>query len=399
MTRFLSLLIFLLVGVAVVGGWHGYLWLRLVRDPAWPPGWQRGLSWALILLGLSMPAAMLLSRFAPPPLAKISSWVAFSWMGIAFLLFVFVGLGDLLTLLLCLLPMPGAAPERMLADPARRLFFARTLAAGSVTLGLGLSGLALREALGKVQIKRVEVPLRDLPSSLDGLKVVQLSDIHVGSMIGKPFIEEIVAQSNALEPDLLVITGDLVDGSVARLKEAVAPLAGLRARYGVYFVTGNHEYYSGAEEWIAHLPSLGIQVLENRHVSIGPATGAGLDLAGISDPTGARMGPAAPSLEKALQNRDPSRALLLLAHQPRAVDEAVKHKVGLMLSGHTHGGQIWPFGMLVALNQPYVAGLHRREDTMVYVNRGTAYWGPPMRLGAPPEITFLSLRSEDFAST
>jgi len=181
---------------------------------------------------------------------------------------------------------------------------------------------------------------------------------------------------------LVAITGDLVDGSVHELREHVAPLASLKPPRGMYFVTGNHEYYSGVEDWYAHLPTLGVRPLRNECVEVAP----GLLLAGIEDPTGS------PDLPRALAGRDPAKALVLLAHQPRQFAEAARHEVPLTLSGHTHGGQIWPFSWLVALAQPYLAGLHRKGESQLYVSRGTGFWGPPMRVFAPAEITLLRLQ-------
>src|SRR5262249_19545378 len=175
-----------------------------------------------------------------------------------------------------------------------------------------------------------------------------------------------------------------VDGSVSELGNAVAPLADLKSRHGVYFVTGNHEFYSGAESWCGELARLGVRVLRNEHVSIGGD--AGFDLAGIDDPAAHRFGGGS-DVARAVQGRDASRELVLLAHQPRAAFEADRHGVGLQLSGHTHGGQIWPWKYFVYLQQPIVAGLARARDTWIYVSCGTGYWGPPMRLAAPPEIT------------
>jgi len=192
-----------------------------------------------------------------------------------------------------------------------------------------------------------------------------------------------------------VITGDLVDASVARLGPALAPLAKLDARCGVAFVTGNHEYYSGAREWVDFLRSRGIRVLLNQRIEIGDGdpAGATFDLAGIPDPGGARLGADhRPDVGRALAGRDPDRGLVLLAHQPRQIELAKGHGVGLQLSGHTHGGQLWPFGALVALTQPWIAGLHRADDgTAIYVSRGTGFWGPPMRVGNPAEIASIVL--------
>ncbi|MEK6609137.1 MAG: metallophosphoesterase, partial [Myxococcota bacterium] len=226
-----------------------------------------------------------------------------------------------------------------------------------------------------------------------GLTIVQLTDLHVGPTLGRAFVAEVVTRTNALTPDLVAITGDLVDGSPERLQDAVAPLAELRARHGVYFVTGNHEYYSGADAWLPALARLGIRTLRNERVTIG-AGAAAFDLAGVDDFTALGMADGhGPDLPRALAGRDPSRAVVLLAHQPRAVHEAARLGVDLQLSGHTHGGQIWPFRWIVRLAQPFVAGLHRVGATQIYVSRGTGFWGPPMRLCEPAEISRIVLQA------
>jgi predicted MPP superfamily phosphohydrolase len=217
----------------------------------------------------------------------------------------------------------------------------------------------------------------------------------VGPTIGRDFIEQIVSRTNALAPDLVAITGDLVDGSVGHLAHAIEPLTALRAPHGVFFVTGNHEYFSDAEAWMNELNRLGIRVLRNERVSIGNGSSS-FDLAGVEDRSSERYGGLAPrdALARALAGRDAARELVLLAHQPRTLLDAEPFGVGLQLSGHTHGGQIWPFNFVVQLQQPYVAGLHRRGAAQIYVSRGTGYWGPPMRLGAPAEITEILLESD-----
>ena len=290
-----------------------------------------------------------------------------------FLLAAFFGFADLGRLL----ARPFLQP-----DPARRLFLARALAAAVGGVAAGLTTAGIKSALGPTQINELDIQLRGLPQALAGFKLVQISDVHVGPLLRKDWLAHVVGRIRELSPDMVVITGDLVDGSVRELREQVAPLATLQAPHGVYFVTGNHDHYSGAEEWYAHLPTLGVRPLRNQRVEVAP----GLDLAGIEDPTGS------PDLLRALAGRDPAKALILLAHQPRQFAEAARHEVPLTLSGHTHGGQIWPFTWLVALAQPYVAGLHRRGASQLYVSRGTGFWGPPMRIGAPAEITLLKLQ-------
>ncbi len=249
----------------------------------------------------------------------------------------------------------------------------------------------IRTALGRWRVETVRVPVANLPASLEGFTIVQVTDIHVGPTIGRAFVDAMVRAVNDLRPDAVAITGDLVDGSVASLGEHVAPLAGLRARHGVFFVTGHHEYYSGVDEWLAELGRLGVRVLANERVTLGGADGA-IDLAGVHDWSGRRHpGPHKPDLAKALAGRDPARPVVLLAHQPKQAREAAAHGVALVLSGHTHGGQIWPWTKLVALDQPILAGLHRVRETHIYVSEGTGYWGPPMRLGTRAEISKLVL--------
>jgi predicted MPP superfamily phosphohydrolase len=245
-----------------------------------------------------------------------------------------------------------------------------------------------------VTVRRVEVKLRRLDPRQDGTTIVQITDLHVGPTIRRPAVADIVARSNALSPDIVAITGDLVDGTVAELREAVSSLAELRAKQGVFFVTGNHEYFSGVGPWMAELARLGIRVLRNERVSI-ERGGAAFDLAGVDDRSAARYGDGhGENLGAALAGRDRTRPVVLLAHQPRTVLDAAALDVDLQLSGHTHGGQIWPFGALVRLQQRFLAGLSRHGNTLIYVSCGTGYWGPPMRLGAPAEITQIVLGCE-----
>ena len=372
-------LMFLAIVLLVVGGMHFFLWARLFRDPAWPAPWRRVGRVLLGTLGLALPLSLLAARALPRAIATPLAWVVFIWMGAAFVLFVLLSLGEVARVAAGLL---GALP-----DPRRRQWFARALAAATGVGGVALTALSVRTALAALTVRAVRIPLAALPPTMEGYTLVQLTDIHVGPTIDRRFIVELVARVNALRADAVVITGDLVDGSVASLGEHVAPLAELRARHGVFFVTGNHEYYSGVDEWLVELTRHGVRVLRNERVTLGDDA-ASIDLAGVDDWSAKRFGGGhGADLPKALRGRDPTRALVLLAHQPKAVAEAAAHGVGLVLSGHTHGGQLWPFGYVVALDQPIVAGLHRVRDTWAYVSEGTGYWGPPMRLGTRAEIT------------
>jgi predicted MPP superfamily phosphohydrolase len=386
MPRFL---IFVAVVLTIISGVHWYLWARFVRDTRLPSPWSKVATAALVLLAVGMPLALVLAR---GPAGGSVAWPAFIWMGTMFLLFVGTVAVDLARVGAAL-ARRARGGEPHVADPGRRTALARLAASTLTVTSVGLAVAAVRAARGPIAVRPVDVALARLPARHDGFRMVQLTDVHVGTTIGRDFVADVVRRTNALEPDLIAITGDLVDGTPEQLRDGVAPLAELKARHGVFFVTGNHEYFSGVGAWLEALPRLGMRVLRNERVSIGEGADA-FDLAGVDDHSAARYGGLEPdaALAAALAGRDPSRELVLLAHQPRAFAGAALRGVGLQLSGHTHGGQIWPFGYLVHLAQPFVAGLHRRGASQIYVSRGTGYWGPPMRLGAPAEITLLTLR-------
>lgn len=259
----------------------------------------------------------------------------------------------------------------------------------AVVLVISVAGFFNARKLARVV--RVEIPLRNLPARLHGFRIVQISDIHVGPTIKQGYLSRIVNQVNALEADLVAITGDLVDGRVHELSQHTQPLAQLNARHGSFFVTGNHEYYSGALEWIQELERLGIRVLLNEHVQL-THDSATLVLGGITDYSAeAFYGHHRSDPQAAIAGAPADAPKILLAHQPRSAQAAEAAGFDLQLSGHTHGGQFWPWKYFVPLQQPYVAGLHRLEDLWIYVSRGTGYWGPPNRFGSPSEITCLTL--------
>ena len=382
MTRYLPVIAFVAVALLILAGMHYYVWVRLVRDPQLPSGVARLSTVALATMAVLLPLTLILSRLRDAP--RVLVWISFLWMGIVFLLFAFLAIGDAGRAV-------GWAARKLSSaaapvDPERRIFLARAFAVTVGSVVAGLSVVGVRSALAGVRIKDVPIGIAGLPRALAGLRIVQITDLHIGPLLRKEWVEGVVERVRALKPDVVAITGDLVDGTVDELREHVAPLARLaEAPRGVYFSTGNHEYYSGVDEWLEHLPSLGIRPLSNERVQVAP----GLDIAGIHDPTG--RGRYAPDLTRALEGRDARTPVVLLAHQPRQFREAARSGVALTLSGHTHGGQIWPFSWFVALVQPYIAGLHRRGDAQLYVSRGTGFWGPPMRVFAPAEIAVLRL--------
>jgi predicted MPP superfamily phosphohydrolase len=385
---------FLLVAMSIVGAAHLYVWLRLVHDPAWPTLGYALASAFLFLAWASIPFTLSWARRLSPPWATIVAWPGYAWLGSIFLLLVSVLAVDLVRGVVALASWAVGSANAVSGSVVAggELERARSWAQAAALLGavLVLSALYFGR---RVIVRRVAVPLARLPLGMHGTTIVQLSDVHIGPTIGKRFLNSVVDRVNALEPDVIAITGDLVDGSVPRLAPHVAPLARLRARHGVFFVTGNHEYYSGAEEWCAHLTALGVRVLRNERVSIGSGADS-YDLAGVDDFAGRHFGKGrGANLGQALAGRDDRREVVLLAHQPRAVVEAEAAGVGLQISGHTHGGQIWPFNYFVRFQQPVTSGLQRFGRSLIYVSNGTGYWGPPMRLGSPAEITQLVLEA------
>ncbi len=380
------LVAFLAVALSIFGGLHAYLWIRLVRDVALPAPWHRIATIALALLAISGPIMLFASRQLPERIARMLSTAAFSWMGVGFLLVVLLASFDVLRLILA--AGIWSFGQESAFDASRRLFLSRVMAGTAGAAGAALGAVALRNGLGDIEVREVPIQLARLPRELSGLTIVQLTDLHIGSTAGGAFVQQIIEKTQALRPDIVCITGDLVDGSVERLGPLVAPLATLRSRYGTFFITGNHEYYSGADAWLAELSRIGIRTLRNERVSIGDA--ASFDLAGVDDWM-ANIPGHGPNLARALAGRATDRELVLLAHQPKQIHEAAQMGVGLQLSGHTHGGQIAPFGALVALTQPFIAGHHHVGSTQIYVSCGTGTWGPPMRLGAPAELTKLVL--------
>lgn len=374
----------LTVMVTLTVGTHYYLWARLVRDPALPAPYRTIATIALVLLAISMPLTMLVLRALSRDAIKPLAWTAFVWMGSMFLLLLSTAGLDIVRKVIATVSSDWAT------DPGRRLLLSRATAAVAALAGGALSISSLAAVAKGTGVKPVRVALSKLPAHLSGYKIVQLTDVHIGPTLDRAFLQRVVASVNAQHPDMVVITGDLVDGSVANLGEHVRPLSELRARDGVFFVTGNHEYYSGADEWLAFLRTLGVRPLRNERVQIRGEDG--FELAGVDDATAHQFGDHhGADYERAMGGRDANKLLVLLAHQPRQVLQAERFAPDLMLSGHTHGGQIAPFNFLVKLQQPYVAGLYEHKRTKLYVSRGTGYWGPPMRLAAPAEITAIEL--------
>ncbi|MFC1662324.1 metallophosphoesterase [Gemmatimonadota bacterium] len=386
-------LTFLTVALVIMSGVHGYLFRRLVVDTVIPSPWSTILGWALIGVVASIPLSFLVSRALDKSLARYFVVPVYVWLGFVFQAFFLVLAIDVVRGLGWLgLRIGGVGP--LFSDPSGGLLAGRWVAGLAAGTVLATTAFAVWWGLSRLVVKRVEVSLPKLPPPLDGFTIVQLSDLHLDLVHGRKWLSGVVARANALDPDLIAITGDLAEGSVAHFAEDVEPLRQLTAPHGVFFVTGNHEYYHDLEGWLTLLDEYGVRVLRNERVPVGRGEDF-FDLAGVDDHEGGRLAPGqGPDLDRALSGRDPEREVVLLAHQPRVVEEAARRGVGLVLSGHTHGGQIWPFSYLVYLQQPYVRALKEHNGTQLYISSGTGFWGPPMRLGTTAEITHVTLRSK-----
>ena len=424
----------LLLALAVLGLAHWYLWRRLVRDVSAPGGlWRHtGTVLAFLLPALAL-GALIGGRVLPMAAERWLAWPGYLWLAVLLYLVLALLAGEAVRPLLARLPLRRPAPpqpdrteaanaeaagaeaagaelvsveaasteaastELVSADeapaapaavsPERRLFISRAVAIGAAGAAAAVVGNGTYGVLRGPRLKQITVPLAKLPARAHGYRIAVVSDIHLGPILGRAHTQRIVDTINGAQPDLVVVVGDLVDGTVPELGRAAEPLARLRARDGSYFVTGNHEYFSGAAPWVEFVRSLGVHPLQNARVEL-----SGFDLAGVNDLAGTAEGDG-PDFVKALGDRDRSRTSVLLSHQPVTIHDAVRHGVDLQLSGHTHGGQLWPGNYLAELANPTVAGLERYGDTQLYVTRGAGAWGPPVRVGAPSDITIVTLAS------
>lgn len=379
---------------------HVYVGLRLLPALAAfaAPGWPWLLGAALVVSAATMPLPFVGMRSGRKAFADGWKWIgllSMGWFSSMFVLTLVRDLGLLVTWL------------AILASGGSPLEWQRWLgwsAAAVPLMATAISLIGFLNARRTASVVRVDVPIRNLPAALNGFTIAQLSDIHVGPTIKRGYIQRIVDAVNGLSADMVAITGDLVDGTVSELRDHVAPLANLRARHGTFVVTGNHEYYAGAHAWVHELRRLGLCVLLNEHVVLQTRNVKGaqtdeeilesaLVVAGVTDFTAVHFDAAhASDPEGAMRGAPPLvHTRVLLAHQPRSAPAAAEAGYHLQLSGHTHGGQFFPWNLFVPLQQPFTAGLHKLREMWVYTSRGTGYWGPPKRFGAPSEITLLRL--------
>ncbi len=387
--------LFVIVAATFVVLIHFYVYRRLIRDTTRQVVIRRaGAALSVALVTLFVIARVLQSQPSPRPWAMPLFSASWLWLGLATYLAFFFGATDGVRWVAKRFSQLRRSADRVDAiSEERRLFLSRAAAGGAIALTGGLGGFGLWRAYEPPKVTEIAVRLPNLPKALEGFSIVQLSDLHISSIIRPHFLDDVVRRCNALKPDLLAITGDLVDGSVPALGALVAQLTGIRSRSGSFFVTGNHDYYSGDRQWCDALRKMGFHVLRNERTSIGDAS-ASFDLVGVDD-WGHRDRQRRPGydLNRALIGRDPSRAAVLLAHQPANFEESADRGMGLQLSGHTHGGQFFPVTTIASLHWPHSAGLYTHGEGKLYVSRGTGFWGPPLRAGSPSEIVKITLLS------
>ncbi|MDP6853500.1 MAG: metallophosphoesterase [Candidatus Marinimicrobia bacterium] len=319
------------------------------------------------------------------PFTRVINWLGYTGLGTVSLLF-FIQLGvefyEGVKLII------GKTHQ---FDPRRRAFLGLT--AKQIAGGLAATGTlwGVYTATKKPEIVKIDIPIENLPPQLKGLRLAQITDLHVGSMITGKFVKQVTDSLKSLNADMVFFTGDAADGSVEHFGKYMDSFSTVRPKYGKFFVTGNHEYYSDMNGWLRKIESLGFKILVNESQNI-VINGATLMITGIPDRGGRHFSKFhRTDMEKAVGGMAEPDAKILLAHQPKDVEHAVKYNFNLQLSGHTHGGQYFPFSLLVQLAHPFIKGLHKRENTWIYVNQGTGYWGPPMRIGTVPEITEITL--------
>jgi uncharacterized protein len=406
---------------------HWYIWKRLVKDTLRPGRARRALTVLTVVLALLVFATLTLPRTIGLDASRWFTWPGYIWFGLIVYLFLTLAVLELPRLALrrwtnrtpleasatndptvptqdatapdspptpdpSTTSAPTSPSEPAVARPvSRRVFLSRSAGVVAGAASVSLVGVGMANALGPPDLLRVPIRLPKLNPAFDGFRIAVVSDIHLGPLSGRAHTERIVRMINETSPDLVAVVGDLADGTVGELGPAAAPLRDLASREGTFFVTGNHEYFEEPFEWLRELDRLGVHTLRNENTVVRRGDGA-FDLAGVNDLSGRSVNDG-PDFDRALSGRDSSRPTVLLAHQPVQVSEAAKRGVDLQLSGHTHGGQLWPFHYVVKLQQGAVAGLSTVDDTQLYVTRGAGFWGPPVRVGAPPDITVLTLES------
>jgi predicted MPP superfamily phosphohydrolase len=382
MPQWFGFVIFFLIVTLVYVAAHFYIFSWFVRLAQPSRTVRRILLYLFIFLVASYPAGKILGWHNFNAINYGLNLVAAVWMGHAFYLFHFALGSDLLII------VAKAIGFGRMMSATNPFPYKRALAAGIAAGVLIIGGCALQEARS-FRVTRLEIPLRGLPPELDGFSIAQVSDIHYGMLTRNQELSRIFTRVNDLQPDIVVITGDLVDESVSHMEEMRVPLSGIKSRHGVFAVTGNHEYYAGVDRAVAIMKGANIRVLRNEILTLP----GGLQILGIDDPTGSRrMGQRVPDFDGLVSSLDQQKPSILLYHQPIMFEKTASCGIGLQLSGHTHGGQLFPVIYISKMIYPRTPGLHKIGDAYLYVSWGIGTWGPPMRLKAPPEVVFIRLR-------
>jgi len=394
MTSFLK---FLAVFTTILGSAYIYTGIRLVEGLALSGGWLYVFWASIIVLILMIPISYYFSQVV------ISEWIqstfsyfAFTGLGFFTILFSLVLLKDLFLLFsqlsglyLLIANLEFISRWHLLND---HVYLQFALSVSTISVAVLLTMYGFFQSHQKLKTVSIQIPVKGLHPDLDGFTIVQISDVHIGPTIKGGFLKKVVTRINHLNPDFVAITGDLVDGPASRLKNHLLPLGELKSKFGTFYITGNHEYYSGVLSWITEIKKLGIQVLLNENRVIHHKS-ASVTVAGVTDlKAGSILAEHKTDPARAIRGGENSDFKILLAHQPNSIFEAVGLGYDLQLSGHTHGGQYFPGNFLIYLAQKFVAGLHSYKNMLIYVSRGTGYWGPPLRIGAPSEITKLVLK-------
>lgn len=393
MRMLVSWILWIAIMVTVLGGGYFYIGKRLISTMNWPQNVKTWVWIGFAALMLVPVVSMFFFRYMEK-FGNAWAWVTYIGLGFLSLVVTTLVIRDLFMLgaqgigyLTSLFESTPSTPT----DPARREFLLHTSNLVVLTVAGGLTAYGVYQARRKPGIVELSIPIKNLPQAFEGFRIVQITDIHAGLTVRRDWIEAIVQQVNDLKADLIAFTGDLADGSVPHLRNDVAPFEQLNAPHGKFFVTGNHEYYSGAEPWVEHVSTMGYKVLMNEHHVVS-RNGSSIVLAGVADYSAGDFVPHHKSdPTKAIEGAPANTVKVLMAHQPRSLYVAETLGYDLILSGHTHGGQFFPWNLAATLGQPYIKGLHNRNGTWMYVSKGTGYWGPPVRLGARSEISVITL--------
>ena len=385
---------FFIIALGVLWLMHGYVAWRIIPTLGFSSS-QTILAYTTVFILSLLPILPIVLRMSGNESKLIDkfSFLGYTSLGFFTLSFIFLFTKDFIIQFISI--FSNLVDTEQPIDNSKRDFIKKSISISMITLAGSATVYGFYSARKGPFIIKHDIYLKNLPDAFESFSIAQISDLHVGPTIKRPYVEDVLEKISRLNPDLIAVTGDLVDGSVKYLKSELQPLKDMIAPYGTFFVTGNHEYYSGVDLWLDETDRLGMKNLINSNELIS-RSGDQIAIAGITDLKAHQIKPAHrsdPGL--ALRSVPDNITKIVLAHQPNSIHSV--HEIGadLQLSGHTHGGQFWPFTYLTKLVNPYIAGFYDHYGTQIYVNRGTGYWGPPLRIGVPAEITLIRLKKKE----